>query len=351
MNKNKVRKILVVRTDRMGDVLLNIPAIRALKNHFNASVTALLNPIVGKLLEGSPEIDEVICFDQERWQKSLMTKLALVKLLRMNKFDLAVVLNPAKRFHALVCLAGIPRRLGYDRKWGFLLTHKIEDKKKLGQKHEVEYNLDLVRAIGANTDDMHISLAVNPEEERFVENLLEKHNINAKDAIIAMHPFASNPAKCWPKERFAALAQRLSLKSQTKIIIIGGQEEVSASKDIISLIKQPVINLTGRLTLRQLAAFLKRCTLLISNDSGPVHIAAAMDVNTVVIFGRNIAGVGPERWSPWGNQHTILHHDPGCDPCLDRDCPYEFKCLTSITLEEVLQAVNNQLKSFKSYKS
>ena len=104
-----------------------------------------------------------------------------------------------------------------------------------------------------------------------------------------------------------------------------------------------MINLSGKLTLKQLAAFFQRCALLISNDSGPVHIAAAVNTPCVVIFGRNIPGVGPKRWGPWGQGHTVLHKDPGCNPCLDRDCPYSFKCLTSITPEEVLTAVEQRL--------
>jgi len=335
----------------MGDTLLNIPAIRALKSHFSASVVALLNPTVGKLLEGSPEIDEVIYFDEERWQKSLMTRLAFVELLRTNKFDLAVVLNPAKRFHVLVYLAGIPWRLGYDRKWGFLLTHTIEDKKNLGEKHEVEYNLDLVRNIGAETRDKHISLKVNQKEEEFVVSLLSKHNIQDKDLLIAIHPHSSNPAKCWPKERFVTLVKELTLRFSARVVVIGGTEEIASSTELVSLIGHQAINLAGELSLKQLAAFFKRCALLISNDSGPIHIAAAMNTPVVAIFGRNIKGVGPKRWRPWGEKHVVLHKDPGCNPCLDANCPYEFKCLSSITTEEVLKAANKQLKSFKSYKS
>lgn len=344
LEKDKIHKILVVRTDRIGEVLLNIPAIRALKQSFNSKIFVLVNPIVKELLEGNPEIDQLLVFDEKKWNKSIVTRVSFLWQIRKMKFDLAVILNPTKRFHILGFLAGIRFRLGYDRKWGFLLTHRGEDRKFQGQKHEVEYNLDLVRVIGAKTNDLHISVKVEEKDRQFVQDLLLKYGIKDEELLIAIHAHSSNPAKCWPKENFAYLADQLYSKFGAKLIIIGGVQERGSTLKLISLMKQSPINLSGKLTLKQLAAFFQRCTLLISNDSGPVHIAAAVGTLTVVIFGRNIPGVGPKRWGPWGNGHIVLHRDPGCNLCLDRRCPYDFKCLTLITPEEVLQAVEKQLK-------
>ena len=356
IDKDKIHKILVIRTDRigrvgssaqysgLGEALLNIPAIRALKQNFNSFIITLVNPVVKELVAGSPEIDQILVFDESRWNKSIFTRLALLLQIRKMKLDLAVIFNPTKRFHILTYLAGIPWRLGYARKWSFLLTHKIEDKKFQGQKHEVEYNLDLIRSISADTDDKHISIKLRKEDTQFVQDSLLKYTITDKDLVIAIHPHSSNPAKTWPKENFASIADELHSRFTAKIAIIGAAQERSSVINLISLTKHPPINLSGKLTLKQLAAFFKKCALLISNDSGPVHIAAACQTPTVVIFGRNIPGVGPKRWGPWGNGHIVLHKDAGCNPCLDRKCPYNFKCLTSISPEEVLKAVEKQLK-------
>ena len=355
INKDKIHKILVIRTDKigrigssgrycgLGEALLSVPAIRALKQSFNSTIVTLVNPIVKELLEGTPEIDQILSFDEGKWNKSIFTRLSLLWQLYRSNFDLAVILNPTKRFHILTYLAGIPWRLGYARKWSFLLTHKIEDKKFQGQKHEVEYNLDLVRSIGATTNDKHISIKIDKEDTQFVEDLLLKYAIKDEDLIIVIHPHSSNPAKTWLRENFAYVADKLHSRFAAKVAIIGGAEEKTSSIKLASLIKEPVINLAGKTTLKQLAAFLRRCTLLISNDSGPVHIAAAVNTPCVVIFGRNIPGVGPKRWGPWGNGHTVLHKDSGCNPCLDRKCPYNFKCLSSITPEEVLTVVEQRL--------
>lgn len=351
IDKDSIHNILVIRTDRIGEVLLNIPAIRALKQSFNSSLSALVNPAVKELLVNTPEIDQILTFNEEDWNKGILAKLQLLRQLRQMKFDLAVILNPAKRFHILTYLAGIPLRLGYSRKWGFLLTHKIEDKKYLGRKHEVEYNLDLVRLIGADTEDLQISIKVEPGDIQFVEDLLKRHRLEDKDLIVAIHPYSSNPAKCWPKENFAYVADELTTRFSAKVAAIGGVEERGQAFKFISQTKHPPINLFGKLSLRQLAVFFQKCALLISNDSGPVHIAAAMGTPTLVIFGRNIPGVSPKRWGPWGNGHIVLHKDPGCNPCLDRDCPYGFKCLTAITPEEVLQAVETSLTQSSQFKA
>ncbi|UCB57017.1 MAG: glycosyltransferase family 9 protein [Candidatus Omnitrophota bacterium] len=355
INKDKIRRILVIRTDKigrmgpaaryygLGEALLNIPAIRALKQNCNASVLALVNPAVAELLRGAAEIDQILIFDENRWRKNPFARLKLIWQLRRMRFDLAVIFNPTKRFHILSFFAGIPERLGYDRKWSFLLTHKIEDKKSLGQKHEVEYNLDLVRHIGIDTDEKKISIAIDKEDNRFVENLLSKYAIRDKDLIFAIHPHSSNPAKTWPKENFAYVIDALRSKFAAKVVVIGAAGESSAVNDLISLTKYRPVNLSGKLTLKQLAAFLKKCALLISNDSGPVHIAAAMERSVIAIFGRNDPGVGPVRWGPWGEGHIILHKHPGCEPCLDRSCPRSFKCLSLTTPEEVLKAVENRL--------
>lgn len=345
INKNKIRNILVIRTDRMGDVLLNIPAIRALKQTFNASVTALFDSSVTELFTGSQEIDKLMPFDAARWKNSAFFRWEFLRRLRRGGFDLAVVFNPAKRMHILAYFSGIPLRLGYNRKWGFLLTHKIEDKKFRGEKHEVEYNLDLVRSIGADTTDKDITIPRQNGDERFVDSLLAEHGVASKDLLVAIHPHSSNPAKCWPKERFVQVAGLLHQRFAAKVIIIGGEEEQAAGAEMVSKAACPALNLAGKLTWKQLAAFLRRCRLLISNDSGPAHIAAAVKTPAVVIFGRNIPGAGPLRWRPWGEGNVVLHKNPGCNPCWDRDCPYDFKCLTAITPEEVLQVVEEKLEN------
>ncbi len=292
-----IKQILVVRTDRMGDVLLNVPAIRALKETFGARITLLAHRELKTLFEAIPEVDEVITYDEERWQESFTERWRLLQLVRRRHFGLAVILNPLRRMHILAFAAGIPYRLGYRRKWAFLLTHSIADKKYEGQKHEVEYNLDLVRAIGADTQDLRITLGRLAEEEAYVAQLCKKYALLPADTLVAIAPNTSNPAKCWPKEYFAQLIDKL-IAAGVKVAVIGAPAEHSAVLRLLAMTRQQPINLCGKLNLRQLAAFLARARLLIANDSGPVHLAAAVGTPAIVIFGRNIPGVGPRRWGP-----------------------------------------------------
>ena len=264
--ERKIKNILVVRTDRIGELLLNIPAIRALKENYNASVTILVSPETRELVESINEIDSIMEFDQQKWQKNVFSRIGLLGDLRKRHFDLAVVLNPTRRMHALTFFAGIPKRLGYKRKWGFFLTDTIEDKKDEGAKHEVEYNLDLVRSIGVESKNNDISLRVSKEDEKLVAQLLQNLGIKNEDELIAIEPNSANPAKCWPKEYFAQVIDQISTSFSVKVAIIGSAQERSAVIKLCFLTNHQPVNLCGELPLKQLPAFLKRSKLLISND-------------------------------------------------------------------------------------
>ena len=310
--KKNIRNILVFRNDRFGEFLLNIPALRALKETFiNVKVIAVVNPYVRELAQNSPFIDEIIEWANAR--HTLFEKIQLINLLKKKNIDIAIMLNPSKEFNILTLLAGIPIRVGYARKWGFLLTHKIEDKKYLGQKHEVEYNLELVGLVGVITQDKTLSLNINSD---IINNLLKELNIE-EDKLIAIHPFTSDPIKQWPLNSFRELVKRLARESNIKVIIIGGKDELARSKELCSNLGNNLINITGRTTLRQLAALLNKCKLLISGDSGPVHLACAVDTRVLAIFRSDIPGKSSRRWGPWGKGHIVIERNNLYDVTVD----------------------------------
>ena len=183
------KNILAIRNDRFGEFLLNIPALRALKELYpQAKLSLAVNSAVGELAGAVECIDHVVVWDEVKGN------------LRKHKFDLCVVLNPTKEAHWAVFWAGIPVRVGYDRKWGILLTHKLKDTKHFGNRHEVDCNLELVGLIGAKTLDKTLKIKVDGN--------LFKEFIGQR--IVAIHPFTSDPVKQWPVERFKELAQRIS---------------------------------------------------------------------------------------------------------------------------------------------
>ncbi len=304
-----VKNILVVRNDRFGEFLLNIPALRALKETFSdARLIAVVDPYTKELAESVLFIDEIIEWGRQR--HSLSEKLRFIKLLREKSIDMAIMLNPTKDFNIITRFAGIPIRVGYDRKWGFLLTHKMEDKKYLGQRHEIEYNLELVSLIGTGTEDKTLCLSI---DDREINDLFRDFNIKDYNNLIALHPWTSDPIKQWPLENFCELAKRLVREQDIKAVIIGGKDELTKGTEFLKNLDDNLINLTGRTTLRQLAAVLKKCKLLISGDSGPVHLACAVGTKVLAIFRNDIPGKSARRWGPWGRGHIVIEKGKLCD--------------------------------------
>ncbi len=293
--------------------MLNIPAFRALKETFiNARLIAMIDPYVRELAQSLPFIDEIIEWGMGK--HSLSAKSRLARLLGSKNIDMVVILNPSRDFNIITSLSGIPIRVGYNRKWGFLLTHKIKDEKHLGYKHEIEHNLELVSLVGAKTQDKTLVIAV---DDNISKDLLNSNDIKEHDNPVALHPWTSDPIKQWPLEYFRALAQRLSRELNLKVIIIGGKDE--SEKDIYfrNNSVDNLINLAGKTTLKELAGILKKCKMLISGDSGPVHLACAVNTRVLAIFRSDIPGKCAKRWGPWGEGHTIIEKNKLSDISVD----------------------------------
>lgn len=324
IEQDKIKNILVVRNDRFGEFLLNIPALRALKENFPvASLIIIVDPKVKELAQNIPYVDKIISWGREKHTLFSRFKLFL-KLLRI-KADMAVILNPSKEFNLLSYLAGIPIRAGYDRKLGFLLTHRVKDKKASADKHEVEYNLELVAAVGAVTPDKRISLGLDLD---LSEINLPRFSLADLGDFLVVHPFTSDQRKQWPLINFQELVRRLAEELAQKVIIVGGPDEAPANCQIFDYPNSSIINLVGETTLIQLAYILKKGRLLISGDSGPVHLASSVGTPVIAIFRNDLPGKTAKRWGPWGQGHIVIEKDS----------------LSAILVEEVFQKTKEVLK-------
>lgn len=323
------RRILFIRTDRLGETLLAVPAAMALRAASpQAHLTLLVQPALQPLLAGAPGIDEVLAYDDTAPPQWWRRALRLGRALRPRRFDLVVVSNPKKELHLAVWLAGIPVRVGYGRKWGGLLTRRVVDRKALGERHEVEYNLDLVQVLVGGalpTPNPQWRLPRFEPEQREVLQLLERHGIRQPDPFLAVHPWTSNPVKRWPAARYRELVRVMA--QRLPVVLIGGPEERELLSQVVPADHPRVIDLVGQVSLRQLAALLRCAALLVSNDSGPVHLAAAVGTPTVVLFGGSSPAAGPRRWGPCGNRHCVIWKES----------------MEAITVEEVLGAVEELL--------
>lgn len=297
--KSEIKKILAIRNDRFGEFLLNIPALCVLKRTYpQAKLVLAVAPAVKELASLVECVDEVTVWD------------GIKNSLREQGFDLCVILNPTKEAHLKSFLAGIPLRVGYDRKWGFLLTHKLKDTKSLGNRHEIDCNLELVNLVGAKTVDKTLKIKV--DESLFPEFSGKK--------VIAIHPFTSDAVKLWPVKRFEELALRIRGELNLTVMMIG----LSIGKFNLS---GDVINMVNKTSLPELAVVLKRCSLLISGDSGPVHLAAAVGTLVIALFRNDLPGKTAKRWGPFGAGHVVI----------------ERVDLNDITVDEVFNKVKEAL--------
>jgi lipopolysaccharide heptosyltransferase II len=340
------KRILITRTDRIGDVLLSTPVIQALRDAYPASYIAMMvSPYTKDIVEGNPYLDEVIIYDKDKKHKSWLSSARLAMALRKKKFDLALILHPTKRVHLMAFFAGISRRVGYDKDLGVLLTDRIKHVKQFGEKHESEYSLDLVRFLGVEAKENAPFLPVDPEAEAWAGQMLESCGVKKSDRLLVVHPGASCPSRIWPPERFAQVADRLIDKYGFKVFVVAGAKDRKLAEDFTKRLRHPAVNLAGAVSLKQLASLLRRAYLFISSDSGPMHMAASLGVPLVCLFSRNEPGLSKTRWGPQGHRNRVLHKQVGCVKCLAHDCRKEFACLKAISVEDVLEAVDSLMES------
>ena len=335
--ENQYKRILVVRTDRIGDVLISTSVVKALRDNYPMSYIAMMvSPYTKDIVDGNPYLDSVIIFDKDKKHKGLFATLDFSRRLKNMGFDVAIILHPTVRTHLICFLAGIRERIGYDRKAPYFLTTVVKHTKQHGMRHEIEYNFDLLKPLGISEANKELYMPIKARSEHFVDEALKEAGVTPQDRLIAINPTSSCVSRRWPINKFAELIDMLSMSFRVKILIVSDAIHGAISKELASLTKTRPIDLSGRFNLSELASLFKRCSLVISNDSGPVHMAVAVKTPVISIFGRNQPGLGPVRWRPLGDTDVFLHKKTDCAPCLAHNCVNNFKCLEAISVEEVL---------------
>jgi lipopolysaccharide heptosyltransferase II len=323
----QVKNILCIRLDTIGDVLMTTPAIRALKETFDGSQITLMTSTRGsRVVPLIPEVDEIIVYDAP-WLKatparaSSQSEYQMAEQLRQRQFDAVVIFtvfsqNPLPS--ALLCyLADIPLRLAHCRENPYqLLTHWIPETDQIGDlRHEVQRQLDLVAAIGATTNDSRLSIIALPEQVESIEELLEKKGVDLNQPWVVIHPGASAPSRRYPPQGFVHLA-KLLYQQGIQIVFTGDKSERKLITGIQEQLSIPTFSLAGEVSLGGLSALLKIAPLLISNNTGPVHVAAAVGTSVVDIY----ALTNPQH-TPWGVPNRVLSHDVPCRNCFKSICP------------------------------
>ena len=338
------RRILIARLDRLGDVVLSTPVIRHMRMLFpDAYIAFMVRPENRDVVESNPHLNEIVLYDKAGSEKGWWGTLKFALSLRKFKFDTAVALHPSNRTHLILFLAGIPSRIGYDRKMAWTLTKRVRHGKQEGAMHESDYNFELLAKSGFNvmTYNRAPYIHTGDHDKMFVDYLQSRIGIGAK--VIAFHPGASCQSKRWTPDRFAAAADILGERYASDIVIVGGKGSEEYGSLMAAAMKRKAFDLTGKTGVGALAELLARSRLFVSNDSGPVHVAVAVGVPVIAIFGRKDPGLSPRRWGPLGARDIALHKDVGCVTCLAHNCGKDFRCLKAVTVDDVIRAAERIL--------
>ena len=343
-------KILIRATNWVGDAIMGLPALRAVRSRFNdAQISIVAHPYVADLYRQQNIADQLISYDPRGAHAGISGRERLAAELRAHKFDVALLLQNAFDAAWLAWRAEIPERIGYARDArSFLLTKAVAVPKR-GEipAHEKYYYLELLRRAGwldSLSEEPSISLRVPEENQRRAAQILTDAGARPHSIRVAVGPGASyGSAKCWLPSRFAELANRIQSQNDTDVILFGTAAEASVSAAIAAQMRGSPIDLTGKTTIADLPALLSKCHLFIGNDSGAMHVAAAVGLPTVAIFGPT----DPNGTAPVTPRCTIVQEKPYCSPCFLRRCPTDHRCMTRITIDMAETAVKRWLPSIE----
>ena len=346
VDARKIKRVVVRGTNWVGDSVMTLPALRALRRVLpEAEITLVVRPSARGIFADGDFIDHLLIYDR----RSAFSIISQVREWRKRQFDLALLFQNAFEAALIPFLAGVPLRLGYaTESRQSLLTHPLALPDWRSSRHEVFYYLYLITALEqllfgaseiceANPD---ASLQISETRKSEAEDLLRTYGVREGQSVVALCPGSINSrAKRWPAEAYASLADRL-IDSQKQVLLIGSADEADVTREVTGRMQQQPIVLTGKTSLDQVTAVLSLVDLVVTNDTGPAHIAAALGRPTLVIFGPT----NPLTTRPFAPEAEILRHAPECAPCMLRDCPIDHRCMTAITVDEVFEHSQALLK-------
>jgi ADP-heptose:LPS heptosyltransferase len=288
----KPQNILIIRTDRIGDLLMNVPLIHRLKENFpECKITLACNEINQTFMRCHPLLDETMLLDPPKLKISSYRK-HIIKLLKEKKFDCVIVPAPDKFYHFLSFRMGAKYRIGFNRKWGIWLNDKIVDVKDCGSRHEFDCNLDLLDRICPEKWSGNLNLGFDSHPQR--EKILKKFNIPKDGKVVVFHMSTSNDAKSWPIENFKEVINRVKERN-CHVVLVG------AGDDLNSELGNDLNNIINKTSLDELAIILNRANCCVSLDSGPYHLAWMQKTPVVGIFIKEAVGSNPVRWGVYPN--------------------------------------------------
>ncbi len=343
----RASKILIRGTNWVGDSIISIPAIREIKRIFpHAQISLLVRPWVREIYSNVDFVDEILEYDKAGVHHGWSGFHRLICDLKSRKFDLAILLQNAFEAALISWRARIPKRIGYARDGrSLLLTNACRIDPAVHGVHQAYYYLGILSGMGwierrlwENSDyALPINIGIRDSDTAAAGEMLRAAGIFEGETVVGINPGAFyGAAKRWFPDRYAAVADTLAKQYDARIVIFGSSSDARVAEEVATkMISRPAV-LTGRTTLGQLMALIKKCRLLITNDSGPMHLAAALDVPQLAIFG----STSEIATGPLSRRAVIIKSPVDCNPCFLRECPTDFRCMKGVSVERVLEEAN-----------
>jgi 3-deoxy-D-manno-octulosonic-acid transferase/heptosyltransferase-1 len=348
------RSILIVKLSAIGDVVHTLPFLEVIRENFpNTRIDWVVEEASHQIIEGHPAIDRVIVSHRTSWQKQLFKRrefFAAIKRireflgeLRLQTYDLVIDLQGLLKSALLVGLSKGRRKVGPS--WGKEGSHLFLTESPFyveADLHAVEKYLKAAEFLGCDRTSWKGDIPVRKADKRTIERFLHDNGVENK-IFVAINPMAKWTTKLWETKKFAALADRLQKESFCRVVFTGSRQDQEEVDKIIQRMDENPLNLTGQTNLKELAYFYSRCQLLVSTDTGPMHIAAAMGCPVVALFGPT----APWRTGPYGPGHAVIRQEMECSPCLKKKCE-DLRCMRDITVDSVFSAVEQRLDLLRS---
>lgn len=340
----------MVRTDRLGDVILTLPMLPALRSCFpDAHIAMLLRRYTGEVLEGNPYVDELIWYDRNsnpaQPSHGLIPFNEMCTVLRERKFDAAVVVYPRFRLAWLMFRAGIPLRIGTGyRLYSFLFNRRVYEHRKDAKRHEVEYNLNLLRELNCTLpNDFRPEFVVDvpAHAEEKVRQVLQAAGV-ADAPFAVIHPGSGGSAREWPTGNFGVLASRLNSELGLRVIVTGTKGEAGKIAEVVQASEGQAIALEESLSIKEFAALIRSAKIFLSNSTGPLHLAVAMGTPVIGLFPQHTA-MSARRWGPYTEKKIVFVPDRplDCNVCIENQTACE--CMATITVDQVFASAMSLL--------
>jgi heptosyltransferase-2 len=339
--RKAIKRLLIRSTNWIGDAIMTTPAVRAIRHNFpDAHIGMLAKPWVAPVFAHSPHVDEIVVFEAGGRHAGVGGTLRLAKDLRAQRYDAAILLQNAIEAAIITFLAGIPRRIGFDTDGRrLLLTQPVRRTRAIKSIHQTGYYLKILEGAGLLTGPPTLELHLNPTDTRRAAQMLAEFGIAPDRPLIGLNPSATfGPAKQWFPERYAALGDRLNQELGALILIFGGPSDRELGQTICRRMAAPAFDLSGRTSLGEAMALIDCCTAFVTNDSGLMHVAAALNTPLVAVFG----STNSTTTSPFSDTSRIVRAPIPCSPCMRPVCPLgHMNCMRQVSVAMVADAVRD----------